>query len=1785
MRRPPRHKANLMMTDSSETTIDSPKRTLLPAWAYATLLLIILAVGAYLRFSGLLWGEYQYLHPDERFLVWVGTDISPVSSLAEYFDTVRSSLNPHNAGKDFYVYGTLPMFLTRYVVQGIFGRSGFEEMTQAGRFLSVLADLLTVLLVYLIGKRLYGRAVGLLAAAFSAAAVLQIQQAHFFTMDTFINAFSFLAFYFAAQVLTSTRAWKRVDYPAVANLRQGGQAAAQFFQDPLFLPSLLFGVGLGMAVASKINAVLMAIALPIAMLVGLLRLPAKERQKRGLQAFAYLAMAAVVSVLVFRICQPYAFSGPGFFGLKPNPKWVDNIMTQRAQSGGDVDYPPNMQWARRPLTFSLQNLVAWGLGWPYGLLAWAGFLWVGLRLLNGKRHPGEWQSHSLIWLWTAAYFVWQSLQRNPTMRYQLPIYPSLAIFAAWALVKLYDLGKTKALLKPVRVNWPRLASIAIGAMILLATFAYAFGFSRIYTRPITRVDASRWVYKNVPGPINLPIQTSEGLYNQLIPFPYTYTIRPGVPYNYSFTPRESGTLAQVYLPRIKDQQATHQTLTLQVTIHALPVKNTPLATATLTADLSPDDDPRGRSFTLDLDQPVLLDPEQTYSLRIELAGETPSVNIAGDLRLGLTPNPQDGTVLPLEMKLGSISAVLQPEAPFSTQITAPVDGILTQIYLGELSSPADMATSPLVVSLIPVDNSSEIFRSDLSLRPDPSGAGYLLALDTPIDVYQEQGYVLSLGLKSSGGIVSLSGMGIANEGDWDDGLPVRIAGYDGFGGIYPQELNFNMYWDDNNEKLARFTRILDEADYILISSSRQWGSLPRIPERFPMTTIYYRHLIGCPLEYDILYCYREAVPGMFKGSLGYELVEVFQSNSSIGPWELNDQYAEEAFTVYDHPKVFVFKKTAQYDSQKVASILGQADFTKIVRMPPMRYPDRPVNLMLPEDRLAEQRLGGTWSELFDTNAWQNRYQILSVLLWYLCVSLLGLFTYPLLRLALPGLKDGGYPMARTAGMLIVSYLVWLAGSYRIPFSRPTISAAILLLAALGALLAYRQRDELRAEFRQRGKYYLLVEGLWLAFFVVFLLIRWGNPDLWHPWKGGEKPMDFSYFNAVLKSTSFPPYDPWLAGGYLNYYYYGFVIVGTLVKWLGIVPAIAYNLIIPSLFAMIAMGAFSLAWNLVSWTRPKSEAEPAVPLANFIPAIAASLGLAVLGNLGAVRMIFQGYQKLAAPEGIIEGAGVLVRWGWAVRGFIKTLQGASLPYGLGDWYWIPSRAIPAPNDIEPITEFPFFTVLYADLHAHLIALPITLLALACFASILLSQARWKGWFSGISGFLLMGLAVGALRPTNTWDFYPYLVLGAATIAYTVWKYFRPPEKLPQALAFLQDIPPSVLRPLLTLGSVLLLVGLSFLLFQPYADWYAMGYDKVDLWKGTRTPFTSYLTHWGLFLFVIISWLVWETYDWLATTPASALRRLKRYEAYIYGGLVFVLLCTVGLYWLGAKIAWFALPLAAWAGVLLLRPGTPEAKRAALFLIGTGLVLTLMVEVIVLRGDIGRMNTVFKFYLQVWTFFAISAAAALGWLVSSYPRWRPGLNRVWELALFFLMCGAMLYPIMAGTAKVKDRISENTPATLNGLAYMEYSTYHDRWEPMDLSQDYRAIRWLQENVSGSPVIVEANLRDLYRWGSRMTINTGLPGVVGWEWHQQQQRAVVNGSWITERIYEIANFYTTTDWQAALDFLRQYQVSYIIVGQQERGLYAGQGLAKFEAANGILWLEVYRDGETVIYQVLGQ
>jgi uncharacterized membrane protein len=117
----------------------------------------------------------------------------------------------------------------------------------------------------------------------------------------------------------------------------------------------------------------------------------------------------------------------------------------------------------------------------------------------------------------------------------------------------------------------------------------------------------------------------------------------------------------------------------------------------------------------------------------------------------------------------------------------------------------------------------------------------------------------------------------------------------------------------------------------------------------------------------------------------------------------------------------------------------------------------------------------------------------------------------------------------------------------------------------------------------------------------------------------------------------------------------------------------------------------------------------------------------------------------------------------------------------------------------------------------------------------------------------------------------------------------------------------------------------------------------------------------------------------------------------------------------------------------------------------------------------------------------------------------------------------------------------------------------------------------------VIVEAHTGE-YKWGSRFSINTGLPAVIGWNWHQRQQREFVTGNDIWARVGEVEAFYTTNDLAIVNDFVANYNVKYIIVGQLERAYYPGEGLDKFEQQDGNLWQEVFRIGDTVIYQVMG-
>jgi uncharacterized membrane protein len=146
----------------------------------------------------------------------------------------------------------------------------------------------------------------------------------------------------------------------------------------------------------------------------------------------------------------------------------------------------------------------------------------------------------------------------------------------------------------------------------------------------------------------------------------------------------------------------------------------------------------------------------------------------------------------------------------------------------------------------------------------------------------------------------------------------------------------------------------------------------------------------------------------------------------------------------------------------------------------------------------------------------------------------------------------------------------------------------------------------------------------------------------------------------------------------------------------------------------------------------------------------------------------------------------------------------------------------------------------------------------------------------------------------------------------------------------------------------------------------------------------------------------------------------------------------------------------------------------------------------------------------------------------------------------------------------------------MAYMQNAIHIENGEPLTLDHDRRAIEWLQRNVEGTPVIVEG-ITDLYRWGNRISIYTGLPAVIGWDWHQRQQR-VAYADYVSERRRDVDNFYRATSTRVAAEFLAEYGVRYVIVGELERLLYPAEGLAKFDEMEDLL--PVYQQGPVTIY-----
>jgi len=851
-----------------------------------------------------------------------------------------------------------------------------------------------------------------------------------------------------------------------------------------------------------------------------------------------------------------------------------------------------------------------------------------------------------------------------------------------------------------------------------------------------------------------------------------------------------------------------------------------------------------------------------------------------------------------------------------------------------------------------------------------------------------------------------AGATITNEGPWDESLPYGPPP----GVVVPPYRTLSLDTlgpGDGPTIVPMFVQALQSADYIIISSSRVMGSVAHQPGRYPYSIRWYDLLFG--------------------NKLNFRLTRSFKDAPHLGPFVINDyqavpradQYththlwyeADQNYSEYDAPPVYIFKRVGTIDPAKATALL--TDNGRLAPTVAAYDPTHPM-LLSPAVERADQK-APTYNSVFSPS---NPLAQVPLLSWLVMVEVLGLLALPLVMRACGGLlRDGGYALAKLGGVLIVGYVTWLAASLRIAtYSRGLILGACLLLLVLSLVLGLRPRA-LWATLRARGRGVMWAELVFLGAFLAFAAVRAAYPDLWHMTWGGERTQEVSFTNAILRSQYFPPADPWFAGGTLNYYYYGQYLTGMLMKLTGIPVATGFNLALPTLYALTLSIAFSIGYNATgrAWVG------------------GAALALeGVLGNLGMVKQFAALAPTHAGPSFVPGVAGLRDAFG-GLFAVLTHQNGVQLP---SDFFWGSSRILSTPTS-SAINEYPIWSFMYGDMHAHVIDIPIVLgvILLALAVSGLGSDRRTDVAGSvGVSPALpvapfyrlripqllllgaLMAVVAGATGPTNLWDLPTSLLLLVAGFGLRGW------------FALGRRGWPLVLRDLVLPGGVLGLLCLA--LYRPfYAS--VLGISSGFTFLAPSTPTDQYLLHLGIPLFLLVSFLA--VFLQRQTRPLERLERLgtalqftlyyrdrlhelprlyrladglargrragenrppARLSAHL---LLFGALLALGLLIAGFTTLALIAALLTPATIALVEAcarsrwlDPRQSQPFALALAIMGLALTAIPD-FVMQNEAGRMNTFFKLYNQAWPLLALSGALALAALVPPRRRAVPAEER--------------------------------------------------------------------------------------------------------------------------------------------------------------------------------------------------
>jgi YYY domain-containing protein len=874
-----------------------------------------------------------------------------------------------------------------------------------------------------------------------------------------------------------------------------------------------------------------------------------------------------------------------------------------------------------------------------------------------------------------------------------------------------------------------------------------------------------------------------------------------------------------------------------------------------------------------------------------------------------------------------------------------------------------------------------------------------------------------------------------------------------------------------------------------------------------------------------------------------------------------------------------------------------------------------------------------------------------VAIYWLLAQLFGLIGLPLAGLLLGGLPDRGYAFAKPLGLLVAGYLAWLLAMFGLaPFGGPTVVAAGLGVAGMGLWLAGGPRAAAlgwRRALAVRWPAILLSETIFLAATLFVVWMRVHDPTPW----GTERPMDFAFFNAMQRSGSFPPGDPWLAGFSINYYYFGYLLMAVVALLSGIDSGAAYNLSLALIFGLTAQGVAGLVANLILLATEGRRESGAARTAEDLQA---STGLHpspfsssprpdsapwLFPLLGVIFVLVAANQSGSLQVALGDERAVALDGGQLVSALGQAAGGANTialrePVVTGDfgsfsywerqdkvagfnWWW-PSRSLwdeyPVNDPSRPevtverrytITEFPLFSFRLGDMHPHVMALPFGLLATAIALGVLVRPTPpafgvgREGW----AELLLTGVIIGSLYAINSWDLPTYVLLYGAALAICVLReggQRRPWLELARLLAMVVAVAYLLFLPFhLTFRS---LVGAA----EPWIDLPLIGRlsSIIGPYLASRSGLHAFLIIFGLFALPIIALVyVARTKDERATPDAAQkLGVISKPESLLLEpwSLLRMLPWLPPLLLVLGLLIGFPLLALGGLGVLALlrawRLRDHPGEAFGMLLAALGCAVLFGTELVYIRdvfeGSSARMNTIFKFYYQIWLLWGALAPFALWWILRRSAGWRRGVGVGVAGLTFALLVGALVYPWLA--------LGELGRGERQGL---QGSTPR-QWTPAGAA----SITWLRREAPPGSVVLEAapvgNVSAVgtegdtpqcggsydsawpefpnngsYGFGG-VSSATGLPTVLGWHGHQIQWRGGDSAALdqLATRCADVDAIFRSVDPGRARELLGKYGVDFVYVGGLEQRLYPPESLAKFAD----LGAPVFQQDEVTIYRI---